>query len=125
MRECENCGYEAELTKLDAADQMPNFVETFEGRAVMLCEECLLSGRAYTWEFTVKLKVAAMWVVDGFDLSKEKHLESILEDMASSQFGYAYSSEVDITANITKAPKHADIRHEQGYRAPKKKKVST
>lgn len=63
-------------------------------------------GKFYEW--TVKIRVSAVWVADGFDLDADR-----LHAMVSSDLGYATSREIE--CEIVTAPDQKEIRREQGY----------
>ena len=63
-------------------------------------------GKFYEW--TVKIRVSAVWVADGFDLDADR-----LHDMVSSDLGYASTDEIE--CEIVEAPDQREIRKEQGY----------
>ena len=62
------------------------------------------------YEWTVKIRVAALWVADGFDLDSER-----AHDMVRGDLGHATSVEVE--TEIVKAPDPKSIRIEQGEAA--------
>lgn len=60
------------------------------------------------YEWTMKIRVAATWVADGFDLTAER-----AHDMVRHDLGYATSDEIE--TEIVTAPSDRDIATEQGY----------
>ena len=62
--------------------------------------------RRFKW--TVEIEVDEKWVADGFDLTEER-----VVDMLQNDLRYAYESEVG--ARVLKAPSKKDIRVAQGY----------
>lgn len=60
------------------------------------------------YEWTVKIRVAATWVADGFDLTADR-----AHDMVAKDLGYANGSEIE--TEIVTAPVDRDIATEQGY----------
>ncbi|MEK7706210.1 MAG: hypothetical protein AAB426_14715 [Myxococcota bacterium] len=60
------------------------------------------------YEWTVKIRVAATWVADGFDLTAERAHSMVAKDL-----GYARGDEIE--TEIVAAPPDRDIATEQGY----------
>lgn len=60
------------------------------------------------YEWTVKIRVAATWVADGFDLDADR-----LYDMVANDLSYARGHEIE--TEIVASPPAADIRYEQGF----------
>ncbi len=69
------------------------------------------------YEWTVKMRVAATWVADGFNLDKERAEEMLKQDLRS-----AYGHEME--AEIVQAPPLDDIAREQGYKSASDPKFS-
>lgn len=63
--------------------------------------------RPYKW--TVEFEVSANWVADGFNLTHDRALE-----MLSNDLQFARTSD-ELKATIIKAPNQEAIRKEQGY----------
>lgn len=61
----------------------------------------------YKW--TVEFQVADCWVADGFELTDERAL-----DMLSNDLGWAHIDS-ELRAKVIKAPSQDAIRAEQGY----------
>lgn len=59
-----------------------------------------------TW--TVKISVHKVWVIDGFNLDKER-----LHSMVAKSLGYATNDEIEV--EIVEAPKEQEIKILQGY----------
>lgn len=87
--------------------------------------KCKLCGKKHTtrahetdpntfYEWTVKFRVSATWIADGFDLDDERALRMLQGDLA-----YAYGRELD--AKVIKAPDPQHIAWEQGYDRDDKK----
>lgn len=72
------------------------------------CPKCL---DAYTKRFTwtVQFTVHPTWVADGFDLTDERALEMLHNDLA-------YANEDELEAKIISAPDPDEVAMEQGYR---------
>lgn len=60
------------------------------------------------YEWTVKIRVSANWVADGFDLDADR-----VHDMVARDLTHAYGSEIQ--CEIVTAPSADDIAREQGY----------
>lgn len=60
----------------------------------------------YKW--TVEFSVAPTWVADGFEMTDERALEMLSNDL-SSAYGY------ELGTKVIKAPSQERIRKEQGY----------
>lgn len=60
------------------------------------------------YEWTAKIKVADVWVADGFELTSER-----LHEMLMKEIGWCYPSEVD--AEVITFPDPQEIKKEQGY----------
>ena len=70
----------------------------------------------YTWNITAKISVHKDWVADGFDFRNDEDLQEQLLEMMSNRLPYAnMSSEIEVKAKITKAPKREKVLKEQGY----------
>ncbi len=61
----------------------------------------------YKW--TVEFQVADVWVEDGFDLTNERALNMLAEDLSMAEIGH------ELKAKVIKAPSKKAIRKEQGY----------
>lgn len=62
------------------------------------------------FRWTVELEVAEVWVADGFDLTDERAVEMLNNDLR-------YASTYELGAKIIRAPDPAAIRKAQGYKA--------
>lgn len=69
------------------------------------------------YEWTVKIRVNAVWVADGFNLTEER-----LHNILAHHLNYAYGHEFG--GEIIKAPKPDDIAREQGYKSAKDSKYT-
>lgn len=61
----------------------------------------------YKW--IVEFQVSSVWVEDGFNLTKERALDMLANDLQMAEIGH------ELKAKIIKAPKANEIRKEQGY----------
>ncbi len=61
----------------------------------------------YKW--TVEFEVAEVWISDGFELTDDRAL-----DMLSNDLGYANIG-TELRAKVIKSPKQADIAKAQGF----------
>lgn len=64
------------------------------------------------YEWTVKIRVNAVWVADGFDLTDER-----VHDMVSHDLQYAHSYEIE--TEVVKAPDADEVAREMGYKSAK------
>lgn len=60
------------------------------------------------YEWTAKIRVADVWVADGFELTKER-----LHEMLMEHIGWCTAGEVE--AEVVSSPNPEEIRKEQGY----------
>lgn len=70
-----------------------------------------MSNKFFKW--TVEFQVSDNWVADGFELTDERALEMLQNDLS-----YAYGYE--LKAKVISAPDQEAIRKVQGYRFPEK-----
>jgi hypothetical protein len=61
------------------------------------------------FKWTVEFEVDETWVADGFDLTDERALQMLANDLS-----YAYGHELG--AKVLKAPKPEAVRKAQGYK---------
>lgn len=69
----------------------------------------------YKW--TVEFSVDASWVADGFDLTDERALDMLANDLSYADAGQ------ELKAKVIKSPSAKAIRKEQGYVDTKKVKA--
>lgn len=65
------------------------------------------------WLIQIEIKVADLWIEDGFDMSKR--IEDLEEQIVSQMLPYAYGHEVNVKAKIISKPDPKIIRKMQGY----------
>lgn len=70
-----------------------------------------MSGKQKFFKWTVEFQVDETWVADGFELTDERALEMLQNDLT-----YAYGHE--LKAKVISAPDKEAIRKAQGYRFP-------
>ena len=63
--------------------------------------------KMFTW--TVEFQVSENWVADGFDLTDERALKMLANDL-----GWA-DMETELKARVVDRPSEAEIRKAQGY----------
>jgi methyl coenzyme M reductase subunit D len=52
-----------------------------------------------TWKIEVKVKVAEIWVDDGFDL-EDTHWKEYIEEKFKSMIPYAYDHEIQVEVKV-------------------------
>jgi hypothetical protein len=100
----ENEGYASCGKKL-----LDSYGEVDRDAVRVTCKKCLdLYTKRFTW--TVQFTVNPVWVADGFDLTDERALDMLANDLSYANIG------TELDAKVLTAPDPDEIAMEQGYR---------